>query len=153
MKKFFYNFPLGKIWVAEKDGKICRIFYHDEYDCELAETPLIKETSKQLFEYFSGKRQYFNVPILIEGTEFQKKVWNVLMTIPYGKTVCYGDIAKQIGQPKASRAVGGANNKNRIPIIIPCHRVIGTSGKLVGYADGLEKKEFLLNLEFKYSQK
>lgn len=153
MKKFFYNSPLGKIWVAEKDGKICRIFYHDEYDYELAETPLIKETSKQLFEYFSGKRQYFNVPILIEGTEFQKKVWNALMTIPYGKTVCYGDIAKQIGQPKASRAVGGANNKNRIPIIIPCHRVIGTSGKLVGYADGLEKKEFLLNLEFKYSQK
>ena len=75
------------------------------------------------------------------------------MTIPYGKTVCYGDIAKQIGQPKASRAVGGANNENRIPIIIPCHRVIGTSGKLVGYADGLEKKEFLLNLEFRYSQK
>ena len=153
MKKFFYNFPLGKIGIAEKDGKICGIFYYDEYDYELAETPLIKETSKQLFEYFSGKRQYFNVPILIEGTEFQKKVWNVLMTIPYGKTVCYGDIAKQIGQPKASRAVGGANNKNRIPIIIPCHRVIGTSGKLVGYADGLEKKEFLLNLEFKYSQK
>ena len=90
MKKFFYNFPLGKIWVAEKDGKICRIFYYDEYDCELAETPLIKETSKQLFEFFSGKRQYFNVPILIEGTEFQKKVWNALMTIPYGKTVCYG---------------------------------------------------------------
>ena len=153
MKKFFYNFQLGKIGIAEKDGKICGIFYYDEYDYELAETPLIKETSKQLFEYFSGKRQYFNVPILIEGTEFQKKVWNVLMTIPYGKTVCYGDIAKQIGQPKASRAVGGANNKNRIPIIIPCHRVIGTSGKLVGYADGLEKKEFLLNLEFKYSQK
>ena len=153
MKKFFYNFPLGKIGIAEKDGKICGIFYYDEYDYELAETPLIKETSKQLFEYFSGKRQYFNVPILIEGTEFQKKVWNALMTIPYGKTVCYGDIAKQIGQPKASRAVGGANNKNRIPIIIPCHRVIGTSGKLVGYADGLEKKEFLLNLEFKYSQK
>lgn len=153
MKKFFYNFPLGKIGIAEKDGKICGIFYHDEYDYELAETPLIKETSKQLFEYFSGKRQYFNVPILIEGTEFQKNVWNALMTIPYGKTVCYGDIAKQIGQPKASRAVGGANNKNRIPIIIPCHRVIGTSGKLVGYADGLEKKEFLLNLEFKYSQK
>ena len=153
MKKFFYNFPLGKIGIAENDGQICGIFYYDEYDYEQAETPLIKETSKQLFEYFSGKRQYFNVPILIEGTEFQKKVWNVLMTIPYGKTVCYGDIAKQIGQPKASRAVGGANNKNRIPIIIPCHRVIGTSGKLVGYADGLEKKEFLLNLEFKYSQK
>ncbi len=153
MKKFFCEFPLGKIWITEKDGKISRIAYHEEDECEILETPLIKKTIRQLGEYFCGERKTFDVPILIEGTEFQKKVWQALMTIPYGKTVCYGDIAKQIGQPKASRAVGGANNKNKIPIIIPCHRVIGANGKLVGYSDGLDKKELLLNLEFKYSQK
>lgn len=153
MKKFFCESPLGKIWITEKDGKISRIAYHEEDECEISGTPLIKETIRQLGEYFCGERKTFDVPILIEGTEFQKKVWQALMTIPYGKTVCYGDIAKQIGQPKASRAVGGANNKNKIPIIIPCHRVIGANGKLVGYADGLDKKELLLNLEFKYSQK
>lgn len=100
-------------------------------------------------EYFSGKRKKFDVSIVLEGTEFRKKVWKELMNIPYGETCSYKDIAIKIGNPKACRAVGGANNKNKIPIIIPCHRVIGTGGKLVGYAGGLHIKELLLENERK----
>lgn len=101
----------------------------------------------QLKEYFAGKRFTFDIPLHLFGTAFQKKVWNALLTIKYGTTVSYKDIAMQIGAPKAVRAVGGANNQNPIPIIIPCHRVIGSNGAMVGYGGGLEKKECLLQLE------
>lgn len=102
---------------------------------------------QQLAAYFAGERQEFDIALAPEGTQFQQSVWKALTTIPYGKTCSYGDIAHQIGKPKASRAVGAANGKNPIPIIIPCHRVIGSTGKLTGFGGGLEAKETLLGLE------
>ncbi|MBC2856042.1 methylated-DNA--[protein]-cysteine S-methyltransferase [Cetobacterium sp. 2A] len=110
---------------------------------------LTENIIKQLSEYFIGERLEFNIPILLNGTEFQKNVWKELIKIPYGETATYKDIAVRIGNPKAVRAVGGANNKNKIAVVIPCHRVIGMSGKLVGYAGGISKKEWLLNHENK----
>ncbi len=113
--------------------------------------PQIVSTCKeQLNKYFEGKLKIFTIPIKIEtGTKFQREVWKALQSIPYGETRSYKDIAIQIANPKAVRAVGGANNKNPIGIVIPCHRVIGSSGKLVGYAGGLDKKEMLLKIEGK----
>ena len=103
----------------------------------------------QLDEYFAGKRKVFDIPLNLCGTKYQKKVWNVLTTIPYGETRSYKDIAAITGNKKASRAVGGANNKNQIAIRVPCHRVIGANGKLTGYAGGLDKKKWLLEHESK----
>ncbi len=107
----------------------------------------VMEVKRQLSEYFEGKRNSFTIPFQFYGTDFQKKIWNCLLTIPYGETCSYKDIADKIQAPKAVRAVGGAVNRNPISIIAPCHRVIGKSGKLVGYNGGLEKKEFLLDHE------
>ena len=101
----------------------------------------------QLFEYLKGNRKNFTFECLLIGTKFQKKVWNALLKIPYGKTATYKEVAVMIGNPKACRAVGGANNKNPIAVVYPCHRVIGSNGKLTGYAGGLEMKDFLLKLE------
>jgi len=147
MKKYYYKSPVGTLWIGEKDGRISRVSFEEILDGELEKTSLIISACKQLDEYFAGERRVFDLPLNIEGTEFQKKVWNALLRIEYGKTATYGDIAEVIGQPKAVRAVGGANNKNKIAIIIPCHRVIGKDGSLTGYAGGLNVKEFLLNLE------
>ena len=109
--------------------------------------PVLIEAEKQLKEYFAGKRQKFDLKLDFKGTDFQKKVWKALLSIPFGKTVSYGDIAKKIGSPKAVRAVGAANGKNPIPVIAACHRVIGSSGKLIGYAGGMKTKTILLELE------
>lgn len=109
----------------------------------------LKNCQKQLKEYFAGKRTKFFVPVILDGTAFQKKVWRELQKIHYGQTATYGEIARRIDRPKAARAVGGACNKNKIPIIIPCHRVIGSSGSLVGFAGGLSLKSKLLQLEAK----
>ncbi|AKB76855.1 Methylated-DNA--protein-cysteine methyltransferase [Methanosarcina horonobensis HB-1 = JCM 15518] len=106
-----------------------------------------RDISRQLEKYFAGKLKSFDVKLAPEGTEFQKSVWKALCEIPYGETRTYGQIAKNIGKPKASRAVGLANNRNPIAIIVPCHRVIGANGKLTGYASGLDIKAFLLRLE------
>lgn len=108
---------------------------------------ILKNTVTQLDEYFQGKRKSFELPIKLNGTEFQQKVWQNLQKIPYGKTISYKQLADMCGNPKASRAVGMANNKNPIAIIVPCHRVIGTNGKLTGYAGGLDLKSELLKLE------
>ena len=108
---------------------------------------IIEKTIFQLTEYFNGKRKHFNIPIDLSGTNFQLKAWEALKNIPYAKTVSYSDQAKLIGNPKASRAIGNANNANPISIIVPCHRVIGKSGKLVGYGGGLDRKDYLLELE------
>lgn len=116
---------------------------------EVAETDRIKEAAKQLFEYLEGVRKTFDIKINPKGTEFQKKVWQALRAIPYGETRTYKQIAEAVGSPKASRAVGMANNKNPIICIIPCHRVIGANGKLVGFACGLDVKEKLLRIENK----
>ena len=108
---------------------------------------LTREAAKQLKAYFAGKRQQFDLPLAQEGTDFQQQVWQALQGIPYGITCSYSDIAGRIGRPKAVRAVGAANGQNKIAIVIPCHRVIGSNGTLTGYAGGLDKKEILLKLE------
>jgi methylated-DNA-[protein]-cysteine S-methyltransferase len=105
------------------------------------------EAERQLMEYFEKKRKIFDLPITLNGTDFQKSVWNALLGVPWGETRTYGQIAEIIGNPKASRAVGMANNRNPISIIVPCHRIIGTNGALVGYGGGLDIKRLLLDLE------
>lgn len=146
---YFYETKVGLIGIKEREEKIIEIYFSKEVpeNLELKETPLIKETIKELEEYLDGKRKSFNIPFDPKGTEFQISVWNELLKIPYGETCSYGEIAKRIDNPKASRAIGMANNRNPISIIIPCHRVIGSSGKLVGYGGGLDIKEKLLKLE------
>jgi len=111
------------------------------------ENDIVNKTQYQLDEYFKRDRQKFDIPISLNGTDFQKSAWNALLDIPYGKTISYGQQAKNIGFPKATRALGGANGANPISIIVPCHRVIGKSGKLTGYASGLDIKKILLDLE------
>lgn len=149
---FFYETEVGTICLVEEDDFITNLYFKDEWDledCEVKETTLIKEAKRQLDEYFSGKRKEFDLPLRTQGTAFQQKVWNALLEIPYGETRYYGEIANIIGNSKASRAVGLANNRNPISIFIPCHRVIGKNGKLVGYGGGLHVKELLLDLEKK----
>ncbi|MFC4401888.1 methylated-DNA--[protein]-cysteine S-methyltransferase [Gracilibacillus xinjiangensis] len=113
-----------------------------EYDSNI-----LKDVQHQLSEYFRGDRSQFSIKYKLFGTEFQKKVWNALISVPYGETWSYKQLAEKIDSPKALRAVGGANNKNPVSIIIPCHRVIGANGRLVGYGGGIEKKTYLLELE------
>lgn len=146
---FYYETKLGKIGIVENGEAITHIYFGEIIlqDVNMIETALLKKANEQLEEYFAGKRKMFDLPFLPQGTEFRQKVWKALQDIPYGKTCSYKDIAKDIGNIKASRAVGMANNKNPIPILIPCHRVIGANGKLVGYAGGLDLKEKLLELE------
>ena len=146
MYQYSYDTIIGKIYIAEKDNSICNVsFVNLNYTPK--ETPLIKKTYSQLKEYFAGNRKSFDIPISANGTEFQIKVWKELQKIPYGKTATYKEIAENIGNKNASRAVGMANNKNPIAIIIPCHRVIGTKGDLTGYAGGIKLKKYLLDLE------
>lgn len=147
-KVFFYDTPVGKLCIGEEDDSITRVTWSkvpQEYIQE--ETELILSCKIQLEEYFAGNRKQFDLPLAPKGTDFQKRVWKALTDIPYGETRTYGEIAAAVGSPKAARAVGMANNKNPIGIIVPCHRVVGADGKLVGYAGGMEKKEWLLNLE------
>lgn len=137
------------ITIAEKEGNIIQLSFGR---CEKPEwtekrTDLLAEAEKQLKEYFHGERREFRLPLAPEGTNFQRKVWAALQTIPYGETRSYKEIAAQTGNEKACRAVGMANHRNPIGIFIPCHRVIGSSGKLTGYAGGLDKKKLLLELE------
>ena len=146
MKQYLsYNSPIGKITIFSDGKAITALAFGATSGGE--ETPLIKEAYKQLDEYFNNKRKSFDIPLNPKGTDFQKKVWNALQNISYGKTKCYEDIAKEINNEKACRAIGNANNKNPLPIFIPCHRVIGKNGKLVGYAGGLDVKTKLLEIE------
>ena len=147
---WYHEFKIGKIGVVEENGFITELKFNDDDIIEKKETPLIKKTITELEEYFLGLRKVFDIPINPKGTEFQKKVWQALKEIEYGKTETYKGIAVKINNDKACRAVGLANNKNPIPIIIPCHRVIGSNNKLVGFALGLDIKQSLLDLE-KYS--
>lgn len=143
--------PIGDICILEENDKIIGLTLDNEKYCyKEKNTEILNETEKQLNEYFCGKRKNFNVPINPKGTEFQKQVWNELLKIPYGQTVTYKQIAQKIEKPNASRAVGMVNHNNPIAIIVPCHRVVGSNNKLVGYAFGLEKKQFLLDLENKF---
>lgn len=147
---YFYQTEIGKIAITENGTAITGLYFSKEKfpkDAEEKETTLLKEAAKQLNEYFYRKREKFELPLAPNGTEFQQKVWKALMDIPFGETRSYGEIAVNVGNPKAARAVGMANNRNPIPIFIPCHRVIGANGKLVGYGGGLEIKEYLLKIE------
>ena len=148
---FIYDTDYGKITIIEENEYIIemKLWYSHLKDADLniKESDIIKKAYKQLMEYFNGQRKSFDLPLNPKGTEFQKKVWNALLNIPYGSTCSYKDIAVNIGNEKACRAVGGANNKNPIFIIIPCHRVIGKNGSLVGYGGGLDIKLKLLELE------
>lgn len=152
---FYFNTKIGEIGIEENGTAVTKVYFvNDDLKKEIVrkkETTLIKEAIKQINEYLEGKRNSFDLLLEPEGTEFQKKVWNALKEIPYGETRSYGEIAKTIGNEKAARAVGMANNKNPIMIIIPCHRVIGANGKLVGYSGGIDIKEKLLNLEKDYA--
>ena len=147
---FSYQTPVCKIWLAEEDGAITELSFGPIRESEERETPLLSLAAGQLAEYFEGSRQSFDLPLKTHGTIFQQSVWVALQDIPYGGTCSYGAIANAVGNKKASRAVGMANNKNPIAIIIPCHRVIGSSGGLTGYGGGLDIKRALLDLERKY---
>lgn len=140
---------IGKIKVIEKDNKVIEIKFVKDENIVEPKTEVLKLSKKELEEYFCGKRKNFTFPFELNGTEFSIKVYNALMEIPYGKTCSYKDIAIKIGNEKSQRAVGGANNRNKLPILIPCHRVIGSNGKIVGYAGGIEIKQKLLELERK----
>lgn len=148
MNRYHYKTPIGVICIEENNNNITALYLDENINMQIEkESKLIKNTYNQLMEYFSGKRKYFDIPIKLNGTEFQKNVWKALLEIPYGKTCSYKDIAEKIGNINACRAVGGVNNKNPIMIIVPCHRVIGKNGALVGYAGGLDVKQILLELE------
>jgi len=147
--------PVGNLKLVASDKGLVAILWQNEKLSrvplnELLEDtvhPILLDTERELGEYFAGKRRTFSVPLDMRGTSFQKNVWQALLAIPFGETRSYGQLAKQLGNPQAMRAVGAANGRNPISIIVPCHRVIGSSGKLTGFAGGLETKAYLLNLE------
>ena len=145
-----YDTPIGRLAIAETEGAVSHLRFDGAAPLpgyEAKETPAIRQAGEQLLAYFSGTRSTFDFPLHLQGTPFQKAAWTALQAIPFGETRSYKDIAVQLGNPKAVRAVGMANNRNLIPIFIPCHRVIGTNGSLTGYAGGLEAKQLLLDLE------
>ena len=152
--------PVGRLkLVANSQALVAVMWENEQPKCldskqllPCADHPILLATQKQLSEYFAGQRQHFDLPLTFEGTEFQQKVWQALLSIPFAETRSYRDIAAQIGNVKAVRAVGAANGKNPISIIAPCHRVIGANGQLVGFAGGLNNKHILLQLEQQVAQ-
>lgn len=146
-KTAFYKFKFGYLRIEYNNDAVVRLKKAAQIDCENETSKLTDEVYKQVEQYLQGKRKEFDFPYELNGTEFQKKVWDALCDIPYGQTRSYKDIAQAVGSPKAYRAVGMANNKNPIAIAVPCHRVIGSNGKLVGYAGGMDMKASLLGLE------
>ena len=150
---WMFESPVGPLALAAQEGALVRLYLPNTPTPRLMphKTPLMEEAERQLMEYFRGGRQAFDLPLAPEGTEFQKKVWQALGEIPYGQTRSYGDIARQVGCPKGFRAVGMANHCNPLPILIPCHRVVGSKGALTGYAGGVELKGQLLELEKKFA--
>ena len=153
------NSPVGKLKIVASANTLVAIEWeekpgnrkrHDLLNFE-PRHPILLETERQLSQYFAGARTRFDLPLEARGSEFEKKVWRALEKIPYGKTRSYIDLAKAIGSPKACRAVGAANSRNPLPIVVPCHRVIGANGKLTGFAGGLERKATLLAHEARAS--
>ena len=154
MKQYCYcRTPIGRLLLVGENGMLEKLHFPKSADYTIIEEDwnldeeCFADVLHQLKEYFAGRLQNFKVKMHLEGTDFQLRVWRELQQIPYGKTASYGEIAKRINNPKAYRAVGGANNKNPIPIIIPCHRIIGNDGSLTGFGGGLDVKKNLLNLE------
>lgn len=138
--------PIGDITIVASDDIVERILFDSPIDSP-SPNDLTRECSRQLSEYFAGERTQFDLPIRLGGTEFQTVVWKALLDIPFGKTSTYGKQASSIGRPKAVRAVGAANGKNVLNIVVPCHRVIGASGSLTGYGGGMDRKRWLLDHE------
>jgi methylated-DNA-[protein]-cysteine S-methyltransferase len=149
--------PIGKLKLIGSDRGLAAILWENDNprcvrvraEVEDNNHPVLLETQRQLAEYFAGKRESFSLKLDPVGTKFQNDVWQALLAIPFGETRSYGQLAKQLGNPQATRAVGAANGRNPIAIVVPCHRVIGSSGKLTGFAGGLEAKAHLLRLENK----
>lgn len=147
--------PVGKLKLVAHDQALVAVLWEHEIENRVKlqhlirddQHPILLKVQQQLSEYFSGQREIFDLPLDFAGTDFQKQVWQALLTIPFGETRTYKQIAEHIGNVKAVRAVGAANGKNPISIIAPCHRVVGANGKLVGFAGGLENKQILLTLE------
>lgn len=146
--------PVGPLLIAASDDALVAIEFEDSWhpvkrnaDWEAGDNAMLRETRRQLGEYFAGTRRSFQLPLAPHGTPFQQSVWSTLATIPYGQTWSYRDVAHRIGKPEAVRAVGAANGRNPIPIVLPCHRVIGADGSLTGFGGGLPTKAFLLRLE------
>ena len=151
--KTYYESEIGILEISGNAEGIVSIIYVDEVP-EVIEVPVcLEKCLRQIDEYFKGKRMEFTLDLLPQGTDFQLNIWGKLREIPFGKTVSYADIAQAAGNKKAVRAVGGANGRNRINIVIPCHRVIGKNGTLTGYGGGLWRKEWLLNHEKKFVEK
>ena len=149
--QYTFSFPgFFDMTAVCNEEAITHLLFDGDIDAPVKKTPLLLECERQLEEYFSGKRAVFTLPLAPKGTPFQRQVWQALLTVPYGETRSYGQIAKQVGREKAARAVGGANHNNPISILIPCHRIIGADGSLWGYGGGLDKKKALLDLERKY---
>lgn len=145
---------MGVLRITANDQALLALEYTDDasqLSGEQTGHPIIDLVVAQLNEYFGGQRREFEIPLSLEGTEFQRHVWQGLMKIPYGMTASYKDVAEQIGRPRAMRAVGTANGRNRLPIIIPCHRVIAHDGSLGGYSSGLENKKWLLAHETRFT--
>lgn len=140
--------PLGPLTVISADGVLAGVYLTVRDNCSSGLGQRVNDAHPQatteLIEYFSGSREKFSVDILLEGTSFQRQVWNALQEVPFGETCSYGELAEAVGNPKASRAVGSANGRNPISIIVPCHRVIAADGSLGGYASGLDNKKWLL---------
>lgn len=158
MKQHVYktvDSPVGRLTLVASDDGLAGILWENErprrvrlnIGARADSHPVLIETGRQLEEYFRGQRKEFALKLDVDGTAFQRKVWNALLTIPFGETRSYAQIARQIGSPAAVRAVGAANGKNPVSIVAPCHRVIGSTGKLTGFAGGLEVKARLLALE------
>lgn len=146
--KAYYSSPIGLVEITGSKDGITSIIFADDSQVAIGEIPeTLKNSYNQIDEYFKEKRKTFDFKLSPEGTEFQKKVWMELMNIPFGETLTYKDIACRLGNIKAVRAVGNANGKNPISIVIPCHRVIGSNGELTGYAGGLDRKAWLLKHE------
>ncbi len=150
MSVFFYETEIGIIGIEENNGFISNIYFGKENiskDIEIKETDMLKEASIQLNKYINGELKEFNLPLSPKGTEFMNEVWRGLCKIPYGEVLTYKEMGEKIGRPKAARAIGLACNRNPIPIFIPCHRIVGSNGKLTGYLGGIDIKERLLNIE------
>ena len=150
LASYFYETSIGKIRITEKNGSITNVYFTDDNcptDIEIHETPVLKEAAEQLKSYLAGQLTTFSLPLNPDGTVFMKQVWSNLCEIPYGTTVSYKKLAEKMGRPNAARAVGLANHQNPIPIFIPCHRVIGSDGSLVGYRGGIELKNNLIKME------
>jgi len=148
--KAFVETKIGPIGIAEEGQLLTHLFFRQEKSPEGAVekwTPFLRGVAKEIKEYLNGKRKIFDIPLKLYGTDFQLSVWDALLTIPYGETRSYRDVAEQIGNVKACRAVGMANHRNPVAIIVPCHRVIGANGSLTGFGGGLALKQQLLELE------